>query len=69
MEKCTGCLDRVGAQMEPACASLCPTDALQFGKWDEISRLGSPTTVNFNDPALTKPRIRFINDPYPEAAK
>ena len=69
MEKCTGCFDRIEAGMTPACASLCPTGALQWGKWDEISKQGSATTENFSSPNLTKPRIRFINDPYPEQGK
>jgi len=69
MEKCTGCFDRVGEGVMPACATLCPTGALQFGKWAEISKQGSATTANFSDPSLTKPRIRFINDPYPAEAK
>jgi len=65
MEKCTGCFDRVEAGNQPACATLCPTGALQWGKWSEISAKGSAATANFANPAGTRPRIRFVNDPFP----
>lgn len=65
MEKCTMCADRIGAGLQPACATLCPTGALQWGKWSDISEVGSATTANFANPKQTSPRIRFINDPYP----
>ncbi|HBY58949.1 MAG TPA: hypothetical protein DEH78_03960 [Solibacterales bacterium] len=64
MEKCTGCFDRVEKGMQPACAELCPTGALRWGKWSDISKLGSPTMSGFVG-LYTKPRLRFINDPYP----
>ena len=31
MAKCTLCVDRVGASLEPACVKACPTGCLQFG--------------------------------------
>ena len=34
--KCTLCYDRLEDGMEPACAKACPTDAIQFGEWDEL---------------------------------
>jgi formate dehydrogenase iron-sulfur subunit len=34
--KCTLCYDRLADGMEPACAKACPTDAIQFGEWDEL---------------------------------
>jgi anaerobic dimethyl sulfoxide reductase subunit B len=64
MEKCTGCYDRVDAGMQPACAALCPTGALQWGKWSEIEQLGSATMPGFVG-GYTRPRIRFVNDPFP----
>ena len=69
MEKCTGCFDRIEAKMMPACATLCAHRALQWGKWDETSVQGTATTENFSSPSLTRPRIRFINDPYPAEGK
>ena len=34
--KCTLCYDRLGADMEPACAKACPTESIQFGPLDEL---------------------------------
>ena len=34
--KCTLCYDRLEDGMEPACAKACPTDAIQFGEWDDL---------------------------------
>ncbi len=34
--KCTMCYDRLGAGLEPACATACPTDSIQFGPLDEL---------------------------------
>lgn len=65
MEKCTGCFDRTDAGLEPACATLCPTGALQWGKWSDISKKGSATMDGFLGD-YTKPHIRFVNTPYPE---
>jgi formate dehydrogenase iron-sulfur subunit len=34
--KCTLCYDRLRDGMEPACAKACPTDSIQFGRYDEL---------------------------------
>jgi formate dehydrogenase iron-sulfur subunit len=34
--KCNFCADRQGAELEPACVKACPTEALSFGKRDEL---------------------------------
>lgn len=60
MEKCTMCFDRVEDKMQPACATLCPTGALRWGPWEEISGQGVTRVDGFSNPALTRPRIRFI---------
>lgn len=67
MEKCTGCFDRIEAGKEPACSTLCPTGALQFGKWEDIQSVGVDRIDNFANPAQTRPHIRFIVTPYPGA--
>jgi anaerobic dimethyl sulfoxide reductase subunit B (iron-sulfur subunit) len=64
MEKCTMCFDRIAQEQQPACASLCPTGALQWGKWDEIRTMGVAQVPNFANPNQTKPHIRFIAEDY-----
>jgi formate dehydrogenase iron-sulfur subunit len=34
--KCTMCHDRLGAGLQPACATACPTESIQFGPLDEL---------------------------------
>lgn len=61
MEKCTGCWDRVDAGVGPACATLCPTGALQWGKWSDIKDQGVDRVTGFNHPGTTRPNIRFVD--------
>lgn len=35
--KCDLCMDRIDAGEEPACVSVCPTNALQFGRPESLS--------------------------------
>ncbi len=35
-QKCTLCYDRLGEGMQPACATACPTQSIQFGDLDEL---------------------------------
>jgi formate dehydrogenase iron-sulfur subunit len=34
--KCTGCVDRVANNLEPACSKNCPTDAITYGSKDAM---------------------------------
>lgn len=34
--KCTFCLDRQHAGLQPACAQACPTESIKFGKLDDL---------------------------------
>jgi formate dehydrogenase iron-sulfur subunit len=36
--KCTFCYDRQKAGLKPACATVCPTESIQFGDLDEMRR-------------------------------
>jgi DMSO reductase iron-sulfur subunit len=65
MDKCTMCFDRLDQGLEPACVAVCPTGALQFGRWDEIQELGVGVTENFVPPNYTRPKVRFVAEPYP----
>jgi formate dehydrogenase beta subunit len=37
--KCTMCVDRVSAGLQPACVKACPTSCLQFGTKDEMLQI------------------------------
>jgi formate dehydrogenase iron-sulfur subunit len=39
--KCTLCYDRLEDGLEPACAKACPTDSIQFGRYDELVDIAS----------------------------
>jgi Fe-S-cluster-containing dehydrogenase component len=60
MEKCTGCWDRIDAGLAPACVTLCPTGALQWGEWTKIASQGVDELPGFKYPGTTRPRIRFV---------
>lgn len=38
VHKCTLCYDRMGADLEPACAKACPTDSIQYGPLDALHK-------------------------------
>jgi Fe-S-cluster-containing dehydrogenase component len=60
MEKCHMCYDRIDQGLQPACAANCPTGALKWGKWEDISSQGEGMVEGFTDPKYTRPHIRFI---------
>ena len=65
MMKCTFCYDRIEQNLQPACASLCPTGALQFFPWDDIKGLGTADQEGFFNPVYTRPAIRFVREGFP----
>lgn len=62
MQKCSMCFGRVDEGLQPACATLCPTGALQWGDWETIKTSGADRTTGFSPPELTRPRIRFVTN-------
>ena len=56
--KCTMCVHRVDAGLQPACATACLTGALTYAADFPIEPIGTPE--GFNDPALTKPNVYFV---------
>jgi carbon-monoxide dehydrogenase iron sulfur subunit len=59
--KCDGCKDRLAEGLEPACASGCPTNALSFSDFDEItarkiSETAVRETVAISMAGMTAPR-------------
>lgn len=57
VEKCTFCVQRLDAGLQPACVTTCIGDALHFGDMTEIS--GEERIEGFASPELTEPSVRF----------
>jgi formate dehydrogenase iron-sulfur subunit len=59
--KCTFCYDRQKAGLQPACATACPTESIQFGDLDELrkraaDRLAQLQARGMDDAAIYDPR-------------
>lgn len=59
-EKCHMCLDRVDEGLQPACATVCPTEALRWASWDEIRAQGSPVIPGYGPSSTSSPRYRVV---------
>lgn len=57
VEKCTGCVHRVSAGLEPACVTSCPSRALTFTT--DWAPTPSVPPDGFADASLTNPSITF----------
>lgn len=77
IHKCTFCDHRLAENLEPACVTLCPTDALGFGNFDsaapEANHLGFPRTglapaIRFEPFRSTTGPIRASASEHPSAA-
>ena len=51
--KCTLCVDRVGAGLEPACVKACPTQALSFGSKEAMLDLAEHRLEDLHERGLT----------------
>ena len=50
--KCTLCYDRLEDGLEPACAKACPTDSIQFGRYDELVETARGRVLELHDRGL-----------------
>jgi len=41
MQKCDGCLERLGQGKQPACAATCPGEALKFGVVEDLAKMAA----------------------------
>jgi len=57
VEKCTFCNERIKNGLKPACASLCPTGALDFG---EVKTIENQKVVRAFIPTEIQPKIHLI---------
>ena len=64
-DKCDFCSDRTAYGLEPACVTVCPTEALRFGDFDDASDLvtqyaAANNALPFKEKAGTKPSVLYI---------
>ncbi len=60
--KCTMCYDRLRGGLEPACATACPTDSIQFGPLDELRAIAQTRLGELHAAGLPEARL-YGQDP------
>lgn len=55
--KCTLCYDRLRGGQEPACAKACPTDSIQFGRWDELRERAQQRVAELRSRGVPQARL------------
>ena len=55
--KCTMCYDRLRGGLEPACATACPTDSIQFGPLDELREIAQTRLAELHAAGQTEARL------------
>ncbi len=60
--KCTMCQDRLGAGLEPACATACPTESIQFGPLDELRVRADERLAQLHERGVPEARL-YGHDP------
>ena len=55
--KCTMCYDRLRGDLEPACATACPTDSIQFGPLDELRATAQTRLEQLHEAGTTQARL------------
>ncbi|MHA6803891.1 4Fe-4S dicluster domain-containing protein [Salinifilum ghardaiensis] len=60
--KCTLCQDRLGAGQEPACATACPTESIQYGPLDELRERAQQRVDELHEQGVSSARL-YGHDP------
>jgi formate dehydrogenase iron-sulfur subunit len=60
--KCTMCQDRLGAGLQPACATACPTESIQFGPLDELRERAAARVATLHERGVPEARL-YGHDP------
>jgi formate dehydrogenase iron-sulfur subunit len=60
--KCTMCYDRLGSGLQPACATACPTESIQYGELDELRERAAARVATLHDEGVTDARL-YGHDP------
>jgi formate dehydrogenase iron-sulfur subunit len=60
--KCTLCYDRLGDDLEPACAKACPTDSIQFGNLVDLRARAAKRVEALHERGHTEARLYGADD-------
>ncbi len=60
--KCTLCYDRLQGGLEPACAKVCPTDAIVFGEVSELRERARRRLETLHARGVTDARLYGVDD-------
>jgi len=60
--KCTMCYDRLGAGLEPACATACPTKSIQYSDLDDLRDRAAARVDELHEAGETRARL-YGQDP------
>ena len=60
--KCTMCQDRLGAGLQPACATACPTESIMFGPLDELRERADARLTTLHERGVPEARL-YGHDP------
>ncbi len=71
IEKCTFCVQRVEKGLRPACVTVCPVFALEFGDLDDPGsavsrRLRAKPSFQLLDDLGTRPRVHYVGGKPPD---
>jgi formate dehydrogenase iron-sulfur subunit len=55
--KCTFCYDRQKVGLQPACATVCPTQSIQFGELDDLRARAARRVRELEDRGITDARV------------
>ena len=61
--KCTMCQDRLGAGLQPACATACPTESIMFGPLDELRERADRRLETLHERGVPEARL-YGHDPH-----
>jgi formate dehydrogenase iron-sulfur subunit len=59
--KCTLCYDRIGADLQPACATACPTQSIQYGEVAELRERAAARHATLQGQGVSSARL-YGND-------
>ena len=62
VHKCTFCYDRLQADLQPACATACPTQSIKFGDLAEMRKQGAARAAQLRAEGVTNAQVYGDNE-------